>query len=218
MLHRSAQDIIKRNYIEYATYSMKAKSYPSVYDGLTEVRRRCLVGAYTEAPATNMVKASTMAGYILSYHPHSSDGIAEVLVNMTSEYISPFPLFDGRGNFGDLNNPASAPRYLECKLKDVARKLYFKFYDEAPKENYEVREEPLYLPTLFPAALLTSQFLIGNGTPNCLIPGLEFEDLKRYILNYIRTGQTAVTDDNFVRLVDYDQVRNDIHKDDSIVK
>lgn len=205
-MYRNAIDLVKQNYVDYSTYSMKAKSYPSVYDGLTEVRRRCLVGAYTDAPATSMVKVSTMSGYILSYHPHSSDGIAEVIVNMTSEYTCPFPFFDGRGNFGDLNNPASAPRYLECMLNKTARKLYFSLYDEAPKENYEVREEPLYLPTLFPAALLTSQFLIGNGTPNCLIPGLDYNDLKKFIINYIKTGDKTVSSKNKVRLVDYDQI------------
>lgn len=205
-MYKNATDLIKQNYVDYSTYSMKAKSYPSVYDGLTEVRRRCLVGAYTDAPATSMVKVSTMSGYILSYHPHSSDGIAEVIVNMTSEYTCPFPFFDGRGNFGDLNNPASAPRYLECMLNKTARKLYFSLYDEAPKENYEVREEPLYLPTLFPAALLTSQFLIGNGTPNCLIPGLDYNDLKKFIINYIKTGNRTVSSKNKVRLVDYDQI------------
>lgn len=215
MNNKSATNIIKQNYIDYAIYSMKAKSYPSVYDGLTEVRRRCLVGAYTDAPATHMVKLSTMAAYALCYHPHSSDGIAEVIVNMTSKYTCPFPLFDGRGNFGDLNNPASAPRYLECMLNNAARKLYFSLYDEAPKENYEVREEPLYLPTLFPAALLQSQFLIGNGTPNCLIPSLDFEDLKKFVINFISKGETKVTMQNFVKLTDYDQIKVD-NRDRSI--
>lgn len=214
-MYKSATDIVKQNYIDYSIYSMKAKSYPSIYDGLTEVRRRCLVGAYTDAPATHMVKLSTMAAYALCYHPHSSDGIAEVIVNMTSPYTCPFPFFDGRGNFGDLNNPASAPRYLECMLNKTARKLYFSLYDEAPKENYEVREEPLYLPTLFPAALLQSQFLIGNGTPNCLIPSLDFGDLKNYIINYISKGETKVTKDNFVKLTDYEQIKSE-NRDKSI--
>lgn len=215
MNNKSATDIIKQNYIDYAIYSMKAKSYPSVYDGLTEVRRRCLVGAYNDAPATHMVKLSTMAAYALCYHPHSSDGIAEVIVNMTSKYTCPFPLFDGRGNFGDLNNPASAPRYLECMLNKNARKLYFSLYDEAPKENYEVREEPLYLPTLFPAALLQSQFLIGNGTPNCLISSLDFEDLKSFVINYIKNGTKQVTMQNFVKLSDYDLIKEE-NRDKSI--
>lgn len=214
-MYKNATDIIKQNYVDYSTYSMKAKSYPSVYDGLTEVRRRCLVGAYTDAPATSMVKLSTMAAYALCYHPHSSDGIAEVIVNMTSKYTCPFPFFDGRGNFGDLVNPASAPRYLECRLNNNARNLYFKLFDEAPKENYEVREEPLYLPTLFPAALLTSQFLIGNGTPNCLIPGLVYDDLKKFIINYISKGEKLVTSQNFVRLVDYEQI-DEKNRDKSI--
>lgn len=206
-MNNNALDIIKENYTEFSKYTIVHRSYPSVYDGLTEVRRRCLYAAYKDAPVS-MSKLSTLSGIVLAYHPHSSEGIADVIINMTSKYLCPFPLFDGKGNFGDQNNPASAPRYLECKLNDIARTLYFQFIDEAPMDNFEVHDEPLYLPTLFPAALLTSQYLIGNGTPNCLIPSLEYEDLKKYIINYIKTGETKVTKQNFVRFTDYDLIES----------
>ena len=206
-MNNNALDIIKENYTEFSKYTIVHRSYPSVYDGLTEVRRRCLYAAYKDAPVS-MSKLSTLSGIVLAYHPHSSEGIADVIINMTSKYLCPFPLFDGKGNFGDQNNPASAPRYLECKLNDIARTLYFQFIDEAPMDNFEVHDEPLYLPTLFPAALLTSQYLIGNGTPNCLIPSLEYEDLKNFIINYIKTGETKVTKQNFVRFTDYDLIES----------
>lgn len=146
---------------------------------------------------------------VLAYHPHSSDGIAEVIINMGSEHTCPFPFYDTQGNWGSIDSPASAPRYLECKLNDIARKLYFQLIDQAPFENFEVKSEPLYLPTLFPAALLQGQYLIGNGTPNCLIPSLNFEDLKKFVKNYIQKGKTEVTMQNFVRLTDYDLIKED---------
>lgn len=208
-MNKDALDLIKENYIEFSKYTVVHRSYPNVYDGLTEVRRRCLYCSYKDAPATTKSKLSTLAGLVLSYHPHSSDGIAEVIINMGSEHTCPFPFYDTQGNWGSIDSPASAPRYLECKLNDIARKLYFQLIDQAPFENFEVKSEPLYLPTLFPAALLQGQYLIGNGTPNCLIPSLNFEDLKKFVKNYIQKGKTAVTMQNFVKLTDYDLIKED---------
>ena len=208
-MNKDALDLIKENYIEFSKYTVVHRSYPNVYDGLTEVRRRCLYCSYKDAPATTKSKLSTLAGLVLAYHPHSSDGIAEVIINMGSEHTCPFPFYDTQGNWGSIYSPASAPRYLECKLNDIARKLYFQLIDQAPFENFEVKSEPLYLPTLFPAALLQGQYLIGNGTPNCLIPSLNFEDLKKFVKNYIQKGKTEVTMQNFVRLTDYDLIKED---------
>lgn len=208
-MNKDALDLIKENYIEFSKYTVVHRSYPNVYDGLTEVRRRCLYCSYKDAPATTKSKLSTLAGLVLSYHPHSSDGIAEVIINMGSEHTCPFPFYDTQGNWGSIDSPASAPRYLECKLNDIARKLYFQLIDQAPFENFEVKSEPLYLPTLFPAALLQGQYLIGNGTPNCLIPSLNFEDLKKFVKNYIQKGKTEVTMQNFVKLTDYDLIKED---------
>lgn len=208
-MNKDALDLIKENYIEFSKYTVVHRSYPNVYDGLTEVRRRCLYCSYKDAPATTKSKLSTLAGLVLAYHPHSSDGIAEVIINMGSEHTCPFPFYDTQGNWGSIDSPASAPRYLECKLNDIARKLYFQLIDQAPFENFEVKSEPLYLPTLFPAALLQGQYLIGNGTPNCLIPSLNFEDLKKFVKNYIQKGKTEVTMQNFVKLTDYDLIKED---------
>lgn len=164
-----------------------------------------------------MVKLSSMSGYGILLHPHAE--ATDVIINMAGKYKTSFPLFDTKGNFGDnFGNPASAPRYLECRLNDVARKLYFSQIAQAPMENFEVEEEPLYLPTLFPLALLQGCFSVGQGTPNPLIPELDYEDLKKYVINFIKTGKTTVDKNNFVRLVDYDKVRNDKDKDDSICR
>lgn len=213
----NALNIIKENYLEFSKYTMQYRTYPCVYDGCKIAQRRSLYAAYDKAPASKMVKLSSMTGLVMQLHPHAE--ATDVIINMAGKYKTAFPLFDTKGNWGDnYGNPASAPRYLECKLNDVARELYFSLINNASFENFEVEEEPLYLPTLFPLAFLQGCFSIGQGTPNPLIPDLVFEDLKKYVINYIKTGKKEVTKSNFVRFVDYDKIRDDKDKDDSICR
>lgn len=217
MENRNALDLIKKNYIDFSKYTMHYRTYPSIYDGLKLVQRRMLYAAFSKAPASKMVKLSSMSGYGILLHSHAE--ATDVIISMGSPHKTAMPMFDTKGNWGDsFGNPASAPRYLECRLNDTARKLYFSLIDQAPFENFEVENEPLYLPTLFPLALLQGCFSVGQGTPNPLIPDLQFEDLKKFIINYIKTGETKVTKQNFVKLVDYDKVRDDKDKDDSICR
>lgn len=217
MENRNALDLVKKNYIDFSKYTMHYRTYPSIYDGLKLVQRRMLYAAFSKAPASKMVKLSSMSGYGILLHSHAE--ATDVIISMGSPHKTAMPMFDTKGNWGDsFGNPASAPRYLECRLNDTARKLYFSLIDQAPFENFEVENEPLYLPTLFPLALLQGCFSVGQGTPNPLIPDLQFEDLKKFIINYIKTGETKVTKQNFVKLVDYDKVRDDKDKDDSICR
>ena len=211
----NALNLIEKNYVEFSKYTMQYRTYPSLYDGCKIAQRRVLWSAFSKAPASKMVKLSSMGGYTALVHPHAE--ATDVIIDMAGEYKTAFPLFDTKGNWGDnFGNSAAAPRYLECRLNDIARKLYFYLISEAKFDNFEVEEEPVYLPTLFPLAFLQGCFSIGQGTPNPLIPDLQFEDLKRFIINYIKTGNKEVTEDNFVRFVDYDKVRNDKYKDRSI--
>lgn len=215
-MDRDALDVIKENYLNFFEYTMKMRTYPSVYDGLKLAQRRCLYAGYSKIPAYKMTKLTTHTGMTMTLHPHSE--ATEVIVKMAGEHQTSFPLYDTQGEYGDcFGNNHAAPRYLECKLNDIARKLYFSLIDEAPFENFEVENEPVYLPTLFPLAFLQGCFSIGQGTPNPLIPDLVFDDLKKYIINYIKTGQKEVTKDNFVRFVDYDKIRNDKNKDQSVM-
>lgn len=215
--NRDALELIKENYIDFSRYTMQYRTYPSLYDGCKIAQRRTLFAAYSKAPASSKIKVTSMAGLVMQLHPHAEAD--DVIINLAGKHKTAFPLFDTHGNFGDnYGNPASAPRYLELKLSDTARKLYFSLINQAPMENFEVEEEPLYLPTLFPLALLQGCFSVGQGTPNPLIPDLKFEDLKKFVINYIKTGKTKVDKDNFVRLVDYDRIRDDKDKDDSICR
>lgn len=215
MSQRDALDIVKENYREFFSYTMQFRTYPSVYDGCKLAQRRCLYASFSKIPASKMTKLSTHTGMTMTLHPHAE--ATEVIVKLAGQHQSAYPLYDTQGEFGDIyGNNHAAPRYLECRLNDNARKLYFSLIDKAPFENFEVEKEPIYLPTLFPLAFLQGCFSIGQGTPNPLIPDLMFDDLKKYIINYIKTGKTTVDKDNFVRFVDYDKIRDDKEKNSSI--
>lgn len=215
-MNRDSLNIIKENYLDFFTYTMKMRTYPSVFDGLKLAQRRCLYAAFKKLPAGKMSKLTSHTGMTMTIHPHAE--ATETIIKMAGAFQTAFPLYDTQGEFGSPFDAHAAPRYLECRLNDTARKLYFSLIDQAPFENFEVEEEPLYLPTLFPLALLQGCFSVGQGTPNPLIPDLQFEDLKKFVMNYIKTGEKFVTKQNFVRLVDYDKVRDDKDKDDSICR
>lgn len=213
-MNKDSLDIIKENYLDFFTYTMKMRTYPSIFDGLKLAQRRCLYAAFKKLPAGKMSKLTSHTGMTMTIHPHAE--ATETIIKMAGAFQTAFPLYDTQGEFGSPFDVHAAPRYLECRLNDIARKLYFSLIDEAPFENFEVEEEPLYLPTLFPLALLQGCFSVGQGTPNPLIPDLQFEDLKKFVINYIKTGKTKIDKQNFVRLVDYDKVREDKNKDSSI--
>ena len=215
-MNRDSLDIIKENYLDFFTYTMKMRTYPSVFDGLKLAQRRCLYAAFKKLPAGKMSKLTSHTGMTMTIHPHAE--ATETIIKMAGAFQTAFPLYDTQGEFGSPFDVHAAPRYLECRLNDTARKLYFSFIDQAPFENFEVEEEPLYLPTLFPLALLQGCFSVGQGTPNPLIPDLQFEDLKKFVMNYIKTGEKSVTKQNFVRLVDYNKIRDDKDKDDSLCR
>lgn len=213
-MNKDSLDIIKENYLDFFTYTMKMRTYPSIFDGLKLAQRRCLYAAFKKLPAGKMSKLTSHTGMTMTIHPHAE--ATETIIKMAGAFQTAFPLYDTQGEFGSPFDVHAAPRYLECRLNNTARKLYFSLIDEAPFENFEVEEEPLYLPTLFPLALLQGCFSVGQGTPNPLIPDLQFEDLKKFVISYIKTGKTKVDKQNFVRFVDYDKIREDKNKDNSV--
>ena len=214
-MNKNALNIIKDNYLEFSKYTMHYRTYPSVYDGCKIVSRRIMYALYSKAPVSKKIKVSSALGLTMQIHSHGE--ATETLLNLGGPYRTAFPMLDASGNWGDnYGNPASAPRYLECCLNNTARKLYFSLINEAPFENFEVENEPVYLPTLFPLAFLQGCFSIGQGTPNPLIPDLVFDDLKKFVINYIKTGEKNVTKQNFVKFVDYDKIRKDKNKDNSV--
>lgn len=178
-------ELIKENYRDFSKYLIEQRVYPSVLDGCKPVHRRCLWASYKDCPRS-LTKLPNHTGAVTKIHPHGE--ATGTIVRMGSKYATPFPLYDTRGNWGDEENPASAARYLECNLSQIAVDLYMEFLDSADYGSPEFAYEPLALPAYLPFAFLQGAKGLGTGTPSVYIPPLSAKDMIKYYISYLETG------------------------------
>jgi DNA gyrase subunit A len=108
------------------------------------------------------------------YHPHGDQAIYDTLVRMAQPFSLRYPLVDGQGNFGNIDDyPAAAMRYTECRLTRLAtemlRDIDMDTVDFVP--NYdESRKEPSVLPSRFPNLLVNGSAGIAVGMATNMPP------------------------------------------------
>ena len=108
------------------------------------------------------------------YHPHGDQAIYDTLVRMAQPFSLRYPLVDGQGNFGSLDDdPPAAMRYTECRLTKLAtemlRDIDMDTVDFGP--NYdESRKEPLAMPSRFPNLLVNGSSGIAVGMATNMPP------------------------------------------------
>jgi DNA gyrase subunit A len=108
------------------------------------------------------------------YHPHGDQSIYDTLVRMAQPFSLRYPLVDGQGNFGNIDDyPAAAMRYTECRLARLAtemlRDIDMDTVDFVP--NYdESRREPAVLPSRFPNLLVNGSAGIAVGMATNMPP------------------------------------------------
>jgi DNA gyrase subunit A len=109
-----------------------------------------------------------------SYHPHGDDPIYDTLVRLAQPFAQRYPLVDGQGNFGSVDNdPPAAMRYTEARLARLAtellRDLDADTVDFGP--NFDgSRLEPLVLPSRFPNLLVNGSSGIAVGMATNIPP------------------------------------------------
>jgi DNA gyrase subunit A len=69
-------------------------------------------------PNRPRLKSARVVGDVMGYyHPHGDQSIYDTLVRMAQPFSLRYPLVDGQGNFGNIDDyPAAAMRYTECRL------------------------------------------------------------------------------------------------------
>jgi DNA gyrase subunit A len=108
------------------------------------------------------------------YHPHGDTAIYDTLVRMAQEFSLRYPLVDGQGNFGSIDDdPAAAMRYTEARLARIStemlRDIDADTVDFVP--NYDERAmEPLALPARFPNLLVNGSAGIAVGMATNIPP------------------------------------------------
>ena len=108
------------------------------------------------------------------YHPHGDSAIYDTLVRLAQDFALRYPLVDGQGNFGSIDDdPAAAMRYTEARLARLAtemlRDIDADTVDFGP--NYdETSREPVVLPSRFPNLLVNGSTGIAVGMATNIPP------------------------------------------------
>lgn len=175
--------LAKEYYTDYAQYVLEYRALPSVYDGLKPVQRRIIYTA-CQYPK-KLMKTAKLSGLCLAYHPHGSSSITGAINEMASP-VNALPLFTTKGNFGGIGFSASADRYTELYLSEIARQNFCQFIDYADYELGEIGEmEPSSLPTLIPYSMIKGSEGIGIGLSTKVMP-LNLLGLIDFYIDYIK--------------------------------
>ena len=125
-------------------------------------------------PAVQEVAPPIVGDVMGKYHPHGDAAIYDTLVRMAQPFSLRYPLVDGQGNFGSIDDdPPAAMRYTECRLSRIAtemlRDIDADTVDFDP--NYdESRTEPPVLPSRFPNLLVNGSAGIAVGMATNMPP------------------------------------------------
>ena len=174
---RALEDEMKSAYLDYAMSVIVGRALPDVRDGLKPVHRRVLFGmnGLGLQPNRSYSKCAKIVGEVMgNYHPHGDSAIYDTLVRMAQDFSLRYPLVDGQGNFGSIDDdPAAAMRYTEARLAPIAREMLrdldSETVDFAP--NYDgSRREPLVLPARFPNLLVNGSAGIAVGMATNIPP------------------------------------------------
>ena len=109
---------VDRGFLDYASYVIRDRAIPNLADGLKPVQRRIL-WALHKMDDGRFIKVANVIGETMQYHPHGDASIGDALVVLANKRY----LIEGQGNFGNIftGDPAAAPRYIECRLTELAR-------------------------------------------------------------------------------------------------
>jgi DNA gyrase subunit A len=167
---RELEQEMRSSFLDYAMSVIVARALPDVRDGLKPVHRRVLYAMHEAGlqPNRPRLKSARVVGDVMgAYHPHGDAAIYDTLVRLAQPFSMRYPLVDGQGNFGNIDDyPAAAMRYTECRLTRLAtemlRDIDADTVDFAP--NYdESRREPTVLPSRFPNLLVNGSAGIAVG-------------------------------------------------------
>jgi DNA gyrase subunit A len=174
---RELEQEMRSSFLDYAMSVIVARALPDVRDGLKPVHRRVLFGMHEAGMQPNRPykKCARIVGDVMgSYHPHGDTAIYDTLVRLAQPFSMRYPLVDGQGNFGNIDDyPAAAMRYTECRLTRLAtemlRDIEADTVDFVP--NYdESRREPSVLPARFPNLLVNGSAGIAVGMATNIPP------------------------------------------------
>ncbi|MEX2524057.1 MAG: DNA topoisomerase IV subunit A [Gammaproteobacteria bacterium] len=198
---RPLHEFTEKAYLDYSMYVILDRALPHIGDGLKPVQRR-IIYAMSElglkAGAKYKKSARTIGDVIGKYHPHGDSACYEAMVLMAQGFTYRYPLVDGQGNFGSMDDPKSfaAMRYTEAKLHPYAEVLLSELgqgtVDWVP--NFDgTMNEPKLLPARLPNVLLngTTGIAVGMATD---IPPHNLREVAAACIRLLDAPKSTVKD------------------------
>ena len=151
-------------------------------DSLKPVERRILYAMYKvkAIPGKNL-KSADIISAAMKFHHHGDGPIYKAMINMAQYWKKSLPMITGKSNLGSIVEPDgyAAYRYSETRLTEYAYECFFEDYnDRAVMMDKQLTgiEEPKYIPSKFPNALVNGTDGIGYGFA-AIIPPFNCNDI-----------------------------------------
>jgi len=160
--------VMQKNFLEYASYVVVDRAIPDIRDGCKPVQRRILHTLF-QMDDGRFHKVANVCGDAMKFHPHGEASIYEALVVIANKDY----FIEKQGNFGNVitGHSAAAPRYIECRLTDLAKETLFNKHLTDLQPSYDARrEEPIYLPAKVPVLLMHGTEGIAVGMATRILP------------------------------------------------
>jgi DNA gyrase subunit A len=199
------EDEMQTSYLDYAMSVIVSRALPDVRDGLKPVQRRILyalndMGLHYNSPYK---KSARIVGEVLGkYHPHGDTAVYDAMVRMAQDFSMRYPLVDGQGNFGSVDNdPPAAMRYTEARLSRIAGEILADIekdtVDFTPNFDGSLKE-PVVLPARLPNLLLNGAAGIAVGMATNIPPHnlVELCDGISYLIDH-----PEATIDDLIKLI-----------------
>jgi DNA gyrase subunit A len=189
----SLQEEMKGSYLAYAMSVIVSRALPDVRDGLKPVQRRILYSMSELGLRHNTAfkKSARIVGEVMGkYHPHGDSSVYEAMVRLAQDFSMRYPLVDGQGNFGSVDDdPPAAMRYTEARLTQIAEEMLIDIdkdtVDFIPNFDDSLKE-PSILPGKIPNLLMNGSAGIAVGMA-CNIPPhnlVELCDAIAHLIDY----------------------------------
>lgn len=159
---------VNTSFMEYASYVIRDRAIPKLVDGLKPVQRRILWVLHTLDDG-RFIKVASVTGETMKYHPHGNASIDDAIVVLANKRY----IIEGQGNYGNIftGDPAAAPRYIECRLTELARTELFNNEITDFVSTYDGRkQEPVALPAKLPLLLMLGTEGIAVGLACKILP------------------------------------------------
>jgi topoisomerase-4 subunit A len=175
---QSLSQFSEKAYLDYSMYVILDRALPHIGDGLKPVQRR-IIYAMSELGLSSAAKykksARTVGDVIGKFHPHGDTAAYEAMVLLSQSFSTRYPLIDGQGNWGSIDDPKSfaAMRYTECRLSSYAKSLLEELGQGTIDwdSNFDgTLLEPTVLPARLPNLLLNGATGIAVGMATDIPP------------------------------------------------